>query len=179
MLDKGSASLNFPDFRDIPRIPDSTHAQLESSKFQLWGRKIFSLFYVSINRMKNVLCSQYRSCLFVCICLNMSSYCIIYLPLFNNKLSQLRILWFRFDIGYKLRWVLIEESIILTKNKNINSNFEFLVLLLCIWVASYKLKMGKKCFLFTAWVIATLNSEYAYFIRATQCYLNWLNPYFM
>uniref|UniRef100_A0A8C6IYV4 Uncharacterized protein n=1 Tax=Melopsittacus undulatus TaxID=13146 RepID=A0A8C6IYV4_MELUD len=30
---------------DIPRIPDSTHAQLESSKFQLWGRKIFSLFY--------------------------------------------------------------------------------------------------------------------------------------
>lgn len=138
-----------------------------------------SLFYVSTNRMKNVLCSQYRSCLFVCICLNMSSYCIIYLPLFNNKLSQLRVLWFRFDIGYKLRWVLIEESIILNKNKNINSNFEFPVLLLCIWVASYKLKMGKKCFLFTAWVIATLNSEYPYFIRATQCYLNWLNPYFM
>uniref|UniRef100_A0A493TV43 Regulating synaptic membrane exocytosis 2 n=1 Tax=Anas platyrhynchos platyrhynchos TaxID=8840 RepID=A0A493TV43_ANAPP len=33
---KGSACLTFPYFRDIPRIPDSTHAQLESSKFQLW-----------------------------------------------------------------------------------------------------------------------------------------------
>lgn len=111
LLDKGSACLNFPDFRDIPRIPDSTHAQLESSKFQLWGRKIFSLFYVSTNRMKNVLCNQYRSCLFVYICLNMSSYGIIYLSLFNSKLSNLRVLWFSFDIGYKLRWVSIEESI--------------------------------------------------------------------
>lgn len=98
LLDKGSACLTFPDFRDIPRIPDSTHAQLESSKFQLWGRKIFSLFYVSTNRLKNVIYSQYSSRLFVRICLSMSSYCIIYLPLFNNKLSKVRIFWFRFDI---------------------------------------------------------------------------------
>lgn len=98
LLDKGSACLNFPDFRDIPRIPDSTHAQLESSKFQLWGRKIFSLFYVSTNRLKNVIYSQYSCHLFVRICLNMSSYCIIYLPLFNNKLSKVRIFWFRLDI---------------------------------------------------------------------------------
>lgn len=98
LLDKGSACLNFPDFRDIPRIPDSTHAQLESSKFQLWGRKIFSLFYVSTNKLKNVIYSQYSSHLFVHICLNMSHCCIIYLPLVNNKLSKVRIFLFRLDM---------------------------------------------------------------------------------
>lgn len=109
LLDKGSACLNFPDFRDIPRIPDSTHAQLESSKFQLWGRKIFSLFYVSTNKLKNVIYSQYSSHLFVCICLNMSPYWTICLPSVNSKLSKSGY----FDLGltfdYKLRLFLIEK----------------------------------------------------------------------
>lgn len=108
LLDKGSACLNFPDFRDIPRIPDSTHAQLESSKFQLWGRKIFSLFYVSTKRLKNVIYSQYIFCLFVHICLNMSSYCVIYLCLIINYQKS-----GYFDLGltfdYRLRLFLIEK----------------------------------------------------------------------
>lgn len=69
-LDEQSACLPFPVFRDIPRIPDSTHAQLESSKFRLWGRKI--LFHVSTNKLKNVVFSQYISSL----CLHLSQYVI-------------------------------------------------------------------------------------------------------